>query len=558
MADGAGTKAPAMLRRLVPRRYVFGGLCGALVCLWLSLTPSLLPRGWLFQGVVSGASVAIGYGLGVLLSAVLRRVIAKESSPALKRWAWRTLVVVALIGTTAMLAWFGSWQRELRELMGTASFPGYGYVLVPVSALVFAVLFIAIGRAMRRVTAMVTAMLNRIVPPAVSAVVAVLLVIGVTIGILNGVVVRATMSGLNESFAAINDETDPETAQPTSPLRSGSRESVVTWASLGKQGRSFVSSGPSAQQLRAFNNASPQEPIRAYAGLASAGGYGAEADLVVDDLERSGAFERAVIAVGTTTGTGWVNESTVSALEYMYNGDTAVASMQYSYLPSPISFLVDKERARAAGQALFEAVYARWHVLPEDSRPKLVVFGESLGSFGAEAPFTSIEDLAARADGALFIGPTYTNEVWQKTSAERAPGSPQWLPIYKDGSTARFIAGADDLSRPDTEWPSPRVVYLQYPSDPITWWSPHLPFRKPDWLRESRGRDVLDSVQWIPVITFLQVSADMAVSNDVPDGHGHTFHADIADSWAAILQPTQWSADQTLRLRELLRQNAGE
>ena len=32
--------------------------------------------------------------------------------------------------------------------------------------------------------------------------------------------------------------------------------------------------------------------------------------------------------------------------------------MQYSFLPSWLSFLVDKENARQAGQALFEAVDA--------------------------------------------------------------------------------------------------------------------------------------------------------------------------------------------------------
>ncbi|MBF6481925.1 hypothetical protein IU408_27845, partial [Nocardia cyriacigeorgica] len=36
-------------------RLEFGGLVGALVLIWLSLTPSLLPRDALFQGVVTGA-----------------------------------------------------------------------------------------------------------------------------------------------------------------------------------------------------------------------------------------------------------------------------------------------------------------------------------------------------------------------------------------------------------------------------------------------------------------------------------------------------------------------
>ena len=32
----------------------------------LSLTPSLLPRDWLFQGLIGGINAAIGYGIGVV------------------------------------------------------------------------------------------------------------------------------------------------------------------------------------------------------------------------------------------------------------------------------------------------------------------------------------------------------------------------------------------------------------------------------------------------------------------------------------------------------------
>jgi len=39
------------------------GLTGALIFYCLSLTPSLLPRDWLFQGLIGGINVAIGYGI---------------------------------------------------------------------------------------------------------------------------------------------------------------------------------------------------------------------------------------------------------------------------------------------------------------------------------------------------------------------------------------------------------------------------------------------------------------------------------------------------------------
>ena len=252
----------------------------------------------------------------------------------------------------------------------------------------------------------------------------------------------------------------------------------------------FVSAGPTVEELTRFNGKPAIEPIRAYAGLHSAPGIKATAQLAADELRRTGGLDRAVVAVATTTGTGWINEAEASALEYMYNGNTAIVSMQYSFLPSWLSFLVDKENARQAGQALFEAVDAMIKERPEGKRPKLVVFGESLGSFGGEAPFLALNNLVARTDGALFSGPTFNNTIWEDLTRNRDKGSPMWLPIYDKGENVRFAARADNLGRPPDPWGQPRVVYLQHASDPIAWWNVDLLFAKPDWLREPRGYDV--------------------------------------------------------------------
>jgi uncharacterized membrane protein len=239
----------------------------------------------------------------------------------------------------------------------------------------------------------------------------------------------------------------------------------------------------------------------------------------------------------------------------MYNGNTAIVSMQYSFLPSWLSFLVDKENARHAGQALFEAVDKLIRQLPEFKRPKLVMFGESLGSFGGEASFMSLNNVLARTDGALFSGPTFNNTIWTQLTRTRDRGSPEWLPIFEDGHNVRFVARPEDLARPDAQWGRPRVVYLQHASDPIAWWTPDLLFSEPDWLREKRGYDVLPDTYWIPLVTFLQVSADMAVAVDVPDGHGHRYVANVADGWAAVLSPPGWTPEKTAKLRPLLHAN---
>ena len=520
--------------------------------LWFSLTPSLLPRGPLFQGLVSGGAGAVGYGMGVFAVWLARYMLSKDTSPPAPRWAWLVLVVVGVVGQVLMIVYFHVWQGQVRDAMGVPRMGFWAYPLTAALAIVVLFALVEVGQQIGRMVRFLVRQLDRVAPPRVSAVIVVTLLVALTIALLNGVVVRGAMSAINNTFETVNDETDPDTPAPDSALRSGGPQSLVSWESLGHQGRIFVSGGPTVAELSAFNGAPAIEPIRAYAGLNSADGIRATATLAAQELLRTGGLNRSVIAVATTTGTGWINEAEASALEYMFNGDSAIVSMQYSFLPSWLSFLVDKENARQAGQALFEAVDELIRERPEAQRPRLVVFGESLGSFGGEAPFLALNNLIARTDGALFSGPTFNNTIWTELTRQRDPGSPEWLPIYDDGENVRFAARPNDLERPQDPWGTPRVVYLQHASDPIAWWNPDLLFARPDWLKEPPGYGRTARMKWIPVVTFLQVSADMAVAVDVPDGHGHRYVKDVANGWAAVLQPPGWTPEKTGRLRPLL------
>jgi uncharacterized membrane protein len=558
VAAASGEASEPARRAWWLRHYTFFGTAVGLVFIWLSMTPSLLPRGPLFQGVLSGAAGGIGYAIGVFAVWLVRYLRSKETSPPAPRWAWLALIVVGIIGQIAAIVYFHVWQDDVRDLMGVPRLRFWDHPLTAVLSIVFLFGFVEIGQLIGKLVRFLDRQLKRVAPPRVSAVTTVALLLVVTVALLNGVVVRVTMDWLNKSFASVNDELDPNNPAPTSTLRSGGPQSLVSWDSLGHQGRTFVGNGPSVEQLSEFNGTRAIEPIRAYAGLNSAHDIKATAKLAAAELERTGGLDRKLVAVATTTGTGWINEAEASALEYMLNGNSAIVSMQYSYLPSWLSFLVDKENARQAGQALFEAVDALVRARPENKRPKLVVFGESLGSFGGETPFLALNNLIARTDGALFSGPTFNNTIWTSLTSNRDAGSPEWLPIFDKGENARFVAEPQNLERPPDAWSQPRVVYLQHASDPIAWWNPDLLFSRPDWLAEPRGYDVSPRMEWIPIVTFLQVSADMAVAIDVPDGHGHVYIRDVANAWADILQPLNvldgWSDAKTEKLRpQLLR-----
>ena len=378
-------------------------------------------------------------------------------------------------------------------------------------------------------------------------------VVGGTYLLVSGVLLDSLSSLANESFSVANGITQEGVTQPTSSLRSGGPGSLVSWDSLGREGRTFMSGGPTASDISSWSGTTAQEPIRAFAGLESASDTEARADLAVQDLERAGGFDRAYLMVATTTGSGWVSPGGADTFEYLAGGDSAIVAIQYSYLPSWISYLVDQAEARGAGRALFDAVYERWIQLPADQRPKLIIFGESLGTFGGEAAFSGEQDMANRTSGALLTGPPNFNVLYREYVDGRDPGSTEVEPVFRDGRIVRFDSTPDGVVQPAAApWPGTRVLYVQHPSDPIVWWSPSLILNKPDWLSEPPGRDVLSEMRWIPFVTFWQVTADLPLAAAVPAGHGHLYTTEYVDAWAQVLQPTAWTPERRDALQQII------
>jgi uncharacterized membrane protein len=533
-------------------RYTWSGTLGALVFACSSLTPSLLPRGWLLQGLIAGITAAIGYGVGVTIAWFVAELTEARMSAGFRRRAWQVLAVAGALLVLVMLVLGARWQREIHELMGLTPPDGYTSVGIVVVAVLAFALFVGIGRGVRWLARWLVRVLGRILPRRIARALGVALATVLVVFLLNGVLWQGLVEGMNSAFSVKDSGTEEGAVEPSAPERSGSPASLVPWEDLGLQGRNFVGTGPTVEQLEEFSGEPARQPVRAYVGLASADDVDERAALAVRDLQRAGGFDRAVLVVVTTTGTGWVDPAASDSLEYEWNGDTAMVGMQYSYLPSWMSFLVDQVKARDAGRALFDAVYGVWSQLPPDSRPRLFVFGESLGTFGGEAAFSGIADIQNRTDGVLWAGPPNFNELWGGLVEDREDGSPEWLPVYQDGRTVRFADEAPDLQEPAGPWEEPRVAYLQNASDPIVWWSPRLILNHPDWLRGERGPDVSPSMVWLPFVTFWQVSADLVFSTGVPDGHGHKYEADYADGWAEVTQPPGWTDADTERLRSLV------
>lgn len=532
------------------------GLGVATVFFALSVTPSLVPRDWLFQGLISGINAALGYGLGCVLEWLLRLwVRPRLKFPAPPTWV-RYTVKSAVLLTSALSAAFmlvqsARWQREITALMGMTGTTTPAYLRTGLLSVAVGAAVVAVYRTLREIILFLARQLNRWVrvPRELAPTAGFLVLVVLIVTMFNGVASRAFFAVANSAFSVQNDHTSPNAAQPTQPERSGSPASLAKWDSLGFEGRWFVSHAPTAGQIAAVTGKPAREPIRAYVGLESAVSPQTPAELAVAELERTGAFDRKALVVVTTTGTGWVNSMAAGAIEYMYGGDTAVVATQYSYLPSVLSFLADRSKAATAGRQLFDAVYEHWSARPPDVRPKLLVYGESLGSQGSEAAFDGLADLRSKVDGALWVGPPNSNRLWEQFVSRRDPGSREVQPVYADGLVVRFASDSADLARPSSEWRAPRIAYLQHASDPIVWWSPDLILSQPDWLSEPRGSDVSSQMRWWPFVTFWQVAADLTNAQGVSDGHGHRYGSLVLDGWAAVAAPPDWTAEQSDKIR---------
>ncbi|MGB6182119.1 MAG: alpha/beta-hydrolase family protein [Rhodococcus sp. (in: high G+C Gram-positive bacteria)] len=541
---------------------VTGIAFGALFFCW-SLTPSLLPRGWLFQGIVSGITAAIGYGVGVAVGwVVLRTVLRQQPWWPLPARVERTLVVavpvIAVVAGGIMLVESARWQRRLAALMGAEGLTSTGFIRTGIISIAVCAALIATWRVIRDIRRFIVRSILRMIrlPQWVANLIGFALVVTVLITLVQGVLLRGTMSVANSVFSTQNSNTRDGAEQPVVPERSGGPGSLVDWNTLGFEGRNFVSGGLSADEMRRATGRESMEAIRAYVGLDSAPTSEERMDLLMRELTRTGAFERKAVVVIPTTGTGWVNPTAARAVELMYDGDVALVASQYSFLPSWISFLADREKAAAAGKALIGRVHQQWEQVPEGQRPKLYVYGESLGTQAGEGAFADIADIRSTVDGVLWVGPPNSNRIWDTYVSRRDPGTTEVEPVYAGGLLMRFADSTSDVDALSGNWPYPRVLYIQHPSDPIVWWTPDLLFQRPDWLAEPPGYDRLPSMRWFPFVTFWQVSADLTNAAGVPDGHGHNYGTTVLDGFAAVAAPEGWTRADTERVRVVMNEYA--
>jgi uncharacterized membrane protein len=526
----------------------FGLLLG-LTMFAASLTPSLVPRAALLQGLLGGTLFAFGYGVALSLRWLWRWLELPEPRPGAAAGLSAGAAVLGVSVATLALSHAAQWQNAIRAVMDLppveTAHPLRVMGLAVATAAVLGVLVwllkIAVILQSRR--------LRRYVPHKVAFLASLVIAFGLFGALIDGVLVRYTLQVLDASYAQLDQLIDPDKEQPDAAWQTGSPVSLVDWASIGRAGRRFLDDTPAAADIAAFWSRPARQPLRVYVGLNSAEEVADRARLALEELKRVDAFERAVLVVATPTGTGFMDEAAIETLEYLHEGDVATVAAQYSYLQSPLSLVFEPGYGAETARALLRVVYEHWTGLPAGDRPRLYLHGLSLGALSSERSVQLHEVIGDPFQGALWAGPPFLSPIHTELTAERNPGSPEWLPTFGDGSFARFMNQGGVPPSPDP-WGVMRLLYLQHGSDPIVFFSTDILWRRPAWLTPPRAPDVSPAMRWYPVVTALQIAADMALSNEVPRGYGHQYApASYIDAWVEVTAPDVTDAD-IARLKE--------
>jgi uncharacterized membrane protein len=370
-------------------------------------------------------------------------------------------------------------------------------------------------------------------------------------------------SSVVAAIARKNEVIEPAYATPPdNPHVSGGSKSESPFEELGLQGRRYVTDVVTPEVIEAtLGEPAKAHPIRAYIGVNSEPLYpSGRSEMMLDELERLGAFERSYLLLMSPTGTGWVDQAMIDAAEILTRGDIATACIQYGRGPSFLE--VQKVHlGRSQFRGLLWGVKMRLQSIPPEQRPTILVFGESLGAWSS-SDVVMHQGIGGfdhyGIDRALWFGLPGLAK-WSKTGMRQ--GSTDLVP---PGTVAAFdrFEQYEELTPEARE--KLRAVVVDHDNDPIAQMSVRLAVKRPEWLTGTeRGRGVAATLRWIPLITFVQILVDATNAMRVVPGEfksfGHDYRADTPDFVNAAYQldavtPEQMEAiHTTLGQRELER-----
>lgn len=326
---------------------------------------------------------------------------------------------------------------------------------------------------------------------------------------------------------------------PSSEYVSGSKKSLVNWITLSKEGRRHIATRNSVENIskvRGVSISQVKEPIRVYVGLDSAPTEEERVKLALEELKRTSAYSRKYIVVISPTGTGYVNYVMSDSLEYMALGNCAQVTLQYSKRPSPLS-LDRRDEGHIQYRMLINGIKKEVSKKPASKRPKLIIFGESLGAWTSQDAFMyeGTDGFEANMiDKALWIGTPAESKWKEKTLSFKTLNTDQDT-IGLFNSFAEY----ENLSPNKKK----RIQYfmITHYNDPVARFTTNLLVQEPDWLSIDSERPPtvpLSNVFTIPG-TFIQTLVDMKNALKPIPGKfvatGHDYRGDLAPFIKEIL-----------------------
>lgn len=343
---------------------------------------------------------------------------------------------------------------------------------------------------------------------------------------------------------------------PESPLLSGSKESIIPWSTLSVQGRRHIADQRTPLDITDVMNEWAQTPIRIYCGFDSAETESERVDLALAELRRTKAYDREFLIVISPTGTGYVNYIFSESVEYLTRGNCAMVTIQYSKRPSPLS-LDQVPEGRHHYRMLLNGIRRELKNRPLDQRPKIILFGESLGAWTSQDAFMNegtdgFEALGV--SGALWIG-TPAGSKWKEQALfdNRLNTNREEIGVFNDfGEYQALSSEAQDQLK---------YIMITHYNDPVAHFDSSLLLQAPKWLasdRSKRPTTVPKTTRWRPITTFVHTLIDMKNALKPIPGQfvatGHDYRGDLAN-FVQIVLGVAATNEQMARLELALRRN---
>ncbi len=363
------------------------------------------------------------------------------------------------------------------------------------------------------------------------------------------------MRNIEASTTRFEKMTDESTAGVwTSPMISGDPASLVRWDTLGREGRrhaiAYVRPEPLTDRpaefggkprpdlsIRTVMQEEPRgTPIQVFVGLDSAPTPTERVQLALDEMDRTDAWSRSLLMLISPTGTGYVNYVATACVQYLTRGDVASVTLQYSKRPSPLS-LGKVQGGREQNRLLWLRILERVRGMRPEDRPRVVLFGESLGALTSQDVLIGWGTVGPRAlgiDRALWVGTPQTSAWMHEVTGPPRPDVNKSL-VAMVNDYEQFCALGDERKE------QVRYVLLSHDNDGVTKFGPDLINRRPAWLGPQRPqpqevpgrspRGVSPHLRWRLVTTFYQSLIDMK-NAQTPGAYrawAHDYRPDLAD-----------------------------